>query len=842
MTALATLMLGESLLLPGRVLLPLLPDDFPAWQAGRDPAELVRHAHPNWCMSDVLHLIVPGLRVNAEAAARGELPLWDPSQALGVPQLHEVHHGVLYPPAWLPVWLGYDGLAWAALAHLLVAATGMLAYLHAIGRSPAAAAVGAIAFAFSAWMTARLQSLPVVGAAVWLPWVAWGLERAAATGGHRARLVAAAALALSFLAGFPQVALWVLIVAALLELGRALAGRRRGRPWLGVLAGNAAALALGLVLALPQILPTLDYLADDSLRTERTARDVAADALEPALLWHLLVPDRYASAALTGAHPLALLELDQAVVPAAVNRAETSMGVGVVGLLLAVLATLFGRGWRTRAAAALVAGTFVLLCWPAALEAAATLVSPLRFGNPKRLLVLSTFGLSVLAAGGLDLVRGPRLRVTATGWALSVLGVALTLVTRLAIPAVEEPQDVERWAARIAERASAAGETAGARDVLAVVPEASFQLAASEAGRGCIVALAVSVLALLLLRPRRRSTVKGWATLAGRWPWLLATVLAGELVFSAVPMLRSAPAEAVSGHADRIGSLVPPALAELVRDTGGQDGVPPRMLRLGDDPAWLRPNFPGLFGLSDVQCYAPMAPRRLNELIGALDPRVLRNGSALGGLVDEAALTAPLLDALGVDALVTDREFEPPAGWAEHGRVGHVRVLRNEEVLPRARVVHAVDPLPDPAQRLAALTASDFDPRRQVVLEEREAARLVAGWGSFDPGDEPRPVAVASYAAGHLRLEVGAGAPGVLVVSEGWHDGWRATVDGVEVPVWCADHTLLALPLDSRDDLVVELTFDPPWVRTGVRAGAVLWAGVLAAMLSPWPRRRRAAR
>jgi hypothetical protein len=133
-TLLATLLLAESLVLPGRVLLPLLPDDFPAWQAGRDPAELARHEHPNWCMSDVLHLIVPGLRVNAEAAARGELPLWDGSQALGVPHLHEVHHGVLYPPAWLPVWLGYDGLAWAAWLHLVVAATGMLAYLHAIGR------------------------------------------------------------------------------------------------------------------------------------------------------------------------------------------------------------------------------------------------------------------------------------------------------------------------------------------------------------------------------------------------------------------------------------------------------------------------------------------------------------------------------------------------------------------------------------------------------------------------------------------------------------------------------------------------------------------------------------
>jgi hypothetical protein len=490
----------------------------------------------------------------------------------------------------------------------------------------------------------------------------------------------------------------------------------------------------------------------------------------------------------------------------------------------------------------LAAGSLVLLCWPAALQAAASVLPPLRFGNPKRLLLLSTFGLAVLAAGGLDLVRGSRLRVTVTGWACAVLGGALALVSLLAIPATDEAHDVERWAGMIAERVTTAEAPVSAADVLAVVPEQNFLLASGAASRGCSVALAVAVLAVLLLRPRRRHTVQGWGTLVQRWPWLLAAALAGELLITAWPMLRAAPAEAVSGHVGRIGSLTPPALAELVRDTGGQDGAPARLVRLGDDPSFLRPNFPGLFGLSDLQCYAPMAPRRLNELIGALDPQVLRNGSAIGGLVDEQVLTSPLLDALGVDALVTAREFDPPDGWVEHGRAGHVRVLRNEQALPRAHVVHAVEMHADIERRLPALLSPGFDPHRVVVLEDPAAARRVSGWGTFAPGAEPRPVTVASYASGHLRLQVGPGPPGVLVVSEGWHDGWRATVDGADVPVWCADHALLALPLDSREDLLVDLRFDPPFVRLGVRLGAALWAGLLIALVSPWPRRARKGR
>ena len=121
----ALLLVGESFL-PGRVMLPLAPDDFPAWAEGSDPADLRGHPHPNYNMSDVLHLLVPGLATTAEAYQRDVLPLWDPSQALGVPHLHQVHYGVLYPPAWLPLGLGLQGLGVLAMVHLLVAGFGMI--------------------------------------------------------------------------------------------------------------------------------------------------------------------------------------------------------------------------------------------------------------------------------------------------------------------------------------------------------------------------------------------------------------------------------------------------------------------------------------------------------------------------------------------------------------------------------------------------------------------------------------------------------------------------------------------------------------------------------------------
>jgi hypothetical protein len=150
-----------------------------------------------------------------------------------VPHLNEVHYAVLYPPAWLPLALGYDGLAWMALLHLLLAGTGMLLYLAALGRTRAAALLGALAFLASAWLTARLHSFPVAGASVWLPWVLWGLERAAQAtgppGATGARRPAAAPLPRRGGAGpgallprrLPQVTLLIAATAVFFELGRA---------------------------------------------------------------------------------------------------------------------------------------------------------------------------------------------------------------------------------------------------------------------------------------------------------------------------------------------------------------------------------------------------------------------------------------------------------------------------------------------------------------------------------------------------------------------------------------------------------------------------------------------
>ncbi len=714
---------GESFL-PGQLFVPLTPDDFPAWQAGRDPDSLQAHPHPNWTMSDVFHLLVPGLAVTRAAVERQELPLWDPSQALGVPHLHQVHYSVLYPPAWIPLFMGLKGLGVLALVHLLVAGWGMLAYLRAIDRTILAALAGAFCFAFSAWITARLHSFPVVGAAVWLPWVLWGLERASQLGGLRHRALAAAALALSFLAGFPQISIWVLVTATVVELMRWLVSLRTPGAF-GRLVANGATLGLGLVLALPQILPTVEYMRTESLRAEQTHEAIVADALELPLLWHLFTPDRYASVDTVGFHPLALLHgIEQAKAPAALNRAEVSMSVGVMGGLLALLALLFGRTWRTITFALLGVGALTLLAWPEALRRVLPFVPWLEFGSPKRMLLVSTFAMSVLAAGGVDLAKGYKLRVTCTAWGLAVACTVLAIYARLTVPTVSEGWEIEDWARSLALRLG--DGSMSLEDVFAWVPRKNFELASAAAQHSAHIALAVAVFAILYFAPRRHTSIQGWRTWAQQAPVLLAVVLAAELLSTALPLLRPSSSLPVSSTPDSL-QLDVPELAKEARALDVAGEPPSRVARLGNEPPYLRPNFTSLFGLHDVQAYAPMVPRRTAELFDAVAPGAAISGSHLGGFTDATQLDLPAVDMLGIDVVLTDHAEGVP-GWADMGYeelavLDPVRVLRNTEALPRAWAVpmHGVVPAPFAKARLEILAERDFDPRREVLLDLEQA-------------------------------------------------------------------------------------------------------------------------
>ena len=90
-----------------------------------------------------------------------------------------------------------------------------------------------------------------------------------------------------------------------------------------------------------------------------------------------------------------------------------------------------------------------------------------------------------------------------------------------------------------------------------------------------------------------------------------------------------------------------------------------------------------------------------------------------------------------------------------------------------------------------------------------------------------------------LRIDAISPSDGILVVNDSFWPGWKATIDGNEVPIWRADFLVRAVPWPAGRH-VLEMKYDPPEVLIG---WIVSMAGALAlAALSviEWRRKRSA--
>jgi hypothetical protein len=88
------------------------------------------------------------------------------------------------------------------------------------------------------------------------------------------------------------------------------------------------------------------------------------------------------------------------------------------------------------------------------------------------------------------------------------------------------------------------------------------------------------------------------------------------------------------------------------------------------------------------------------------------------------------------------------------------------------------------------------------------------------PDPAQPPVEIALYTPTHMRLRTDAASPTMLVLSETWYPGWRATVNGVAEPVQRVNEIQRGV-LVPAGEAVVELTFAPDSLR---------WGGLLAAL------------
>lgn len=186
-------------------------------------------------------------------------------------------------------------------------------------------------------------------------------------------------------------------------------------------------------------------------------------------------------------------------------------------------------------------------------------------------------------------------------------------------------------------------------------------------------------------------------------------------------------------------------------------------------------------------------------------------------LADMAAFSAEmpawrLWQLLNVRFVADTRDIDS-AGLVRRFEADGVKIFEVTDPFPRAWLVHSVVLGND----WHTLAADDFD-LKTTALVATDVPVVDAG--------APDSVTVAGADAGFLALDVSAGAAGLLVVSEIWDAGWRATVDGQPVSLIRADGVLLGVPL-SAGAHTVTLHYRPDGFRWGVLLSVL---GVIAAL------------
>jgi hypothetical protein len=235
----------------------------------------------------------------------------------------------------------------------------------------------------------------------------------------------------------------------------------------------------------------------------------------------------------------------------------------------------------------------------------------------------------------------------------------------------------------------------------------------------------------------------------------------------------------------------------------------------------LTPNVPLQFGFNTADGYdgGVLPLLRWLHLSALLVPSPRPDGVLLTRLDDLP--DDRWLDLLGVRYLIAN-DGTPGRAGMQLVDFGDLRLFVRPQAVPLSLVVFGATSVGDERAALARLSAADFDPNREVVIE---------GGGPSLPA-QSAGMAIAPDVVGPERWQarVSLNQPGYLVQREAWYPGWRARVDGRDAPLLRADALFRAVPLGAGDH-EVEIFFDSASFNRGavVTLGALLVIMVLLA-------------
>jgi len=723
----------------------------------------------------------------------GRLPTWNPYVFEGsfmAPELYpfDLLHA-LAPGATL--------VSWLLTLHLPLAALAAYWLARELGASRSGGFAAGAVYALSGFTLSSLNLYVFLQALALAPFVAGLLRRAALSGG-RSIAFAAGAVAL----GLTTYTVEFVGQAVLLGLGLGLAAR----PARDALPRMAAAVALGAGLAAVPIALVLGVLGETPRGSGFESGVALANAVHPVVLLQALVPH--------------LFGFPQAAAEAFWGGRFFSKGqpyfltiyLGPLALGLAAIgAARIER--RTRLALAVLGGLglwYALGEWGglAPLIHGAGATAAFRF--PSKALLLPQIAVALAAGFGFGRVASERgaLRSLALLTGLQA-AVALCLAALLAA----KPAGLVSWSG-IAPAFWPRLVDVVARDAVLVV----------------LLAIAVGGVLWIETRGLLRS---------GRAAALVAALLVADLAragaglnpqvdvsfYEPLPEIEALSlSELAGGRVFSYGLDHSPAFRELL----ARGGPALTLTSFFVHRQLLGPYANVLDGIeaaeaTDITSFVP----REREL-GAEHYDPARAGVLVPWLRNAGVARVLSLDPLADEALV-------PLARVEAGPPGVAIHVYGFDTWPRAALACRATPVASREQAMAVPYRKDFDPWREVALEQQSGEGPDDALAATCTKGRARRTA---FSAAREQYEVESNASAYLVVRASYARGWRASVDGVPTPVQRANGKHRAVAVNAGRHEVV-LWYEPPFLVAGIVLSLASLVVAVLLFLGGAPRGRR---
>ncbi len=219
---------------------------------------------------------------------------------------------------------------------------------------------------------------------------------------------------------------------------------------------------------------------------------------------------------------------------------------------------------------------------------------------------------------------------------------------------------------------------------------------------------------------------------------------------------------------------------------------------------------------SSVEGYDPLYIQRYGELLGAASDGLFHTPPRSGITLDKGGIYTPeMINLLGVKYFVQKKADgrEPWTFPVWTYPVDQFRiifqdqaylVLENEKAFPRAFLADNIEVAADKREILKKMFIDDTDLSKTAILENNSVTTSSSGTAE-----------ITNYQPNKIDIATNSTASSLLVLTDPYYPGWRATVNGSPANVLRADYALRAVEVPAGANRV-EFVYAPASFRNGV--------------------------